>query len=77
MIVCLLYATELDSQSKQRENAKLTNSKAESTNVQEGADYFVVVMKLLQWEWSEGSSSLINYYKQLRKQEDLISSVIN
>ena len=47
MIVCLLYATDLDSQSKQRENAKLTNSKAESTDVQEGADYFVVVLNLL------------------------------
>jgi hypothetical protein len=43
----LFYCYRLDSQDSQRERHKLTNGKADSTEVQEGADYSVVVKKVL------------------------------
>jgi len=38
MLVCLYKRYQKDSQDRQRERHKLTNSEADSTNVQEGAD---------------------------------------
>jgi hypothetical protein len=71
MLVCLQRSYLPDSPGRPRERYKLTNSKTESTDVQEGADCLIVA-RIVRESGKEPRRQVIqlNYFTQPAKRED-------